>query len=618
MNSLGVIVAVDGDIATVGMYNMSNDSTFLWDGDLLNGPKVGAFLTIEQNDIRIISKVVSEKIQDQQNTVNSVQFDNRYRKNSINRILLLKTQGVIDKKKFELTSQYVPMVGNKVVLTTKEDLSAIYAIDDETATICIGKSVREGQNVKLPIDEFFPSHIGIFGNTGSGKSNTLHKLYLELFRSEYKKKILLKSKFFVIDFNGEYTQNNQFGLTTNEKTVFNISTRGETDKIPITKEYFLDPEFLSLLFSARKATQVPFLKNAIRKYKKLKGSQDFADFEIGLLKFLLKNFKKSGFAPIEEWINIAKDIGVSSSFLGTLSNSYNYNYYSNERIWTNISKNQGNDKVFILNEGKLTEYTESELSKVDTELKQAYDNQKSYLRRLLYFLKYQQTYKIASNSVNPEHINPLFSRIEQTLESLEPLIELKDDKNKVKAQFKCLNVFSLINTNQEVKRLMPMMISKMLYDIQKEEVCSMNKIGQTCHLIIDEAHNILNSEHTDNTDSWQDYRLSIFEEIIKEGRKFGFYLTLASQRPADISPTIISQIHNFFIHRLVNDHDLDMLSRTVPTLDKNSYKMIPTLGKGETLITGNAMKIPMLLKVDKEEMIRPKSDDVKLTELWKS
>lgn len=619
MNSLGVIVAVDGDIATVGMYNMSNDSTFLWDGDLLNGPKVGAFLTIEQNDIRIISKVVSEKIQDQQNTVNSVQFDNRYRKNSINRILLLKTQGVIDKKKFELTSQYVPMVGNKVVLTTKEDLSAIYAIDDEAATICIGKSVREGQKVKLPIDEFFPSHIGIFGNTGSGKSNTLHKLYLELFRSNYKEEIFRKSKFFVIDFNGEYTQDNQFGLTKDERKVFKINTGGKTDKIPITKEYFLDPEFLSLLFSARKATQVPFLKNAIREYKKLKGSQDFADFEIGLLKFLLKNFKKSGFAPIEEWINIAKDIGVSSSFLDTLSNSYNYNYYSNERIWTNISKNQGNDKVFILNEGKLTEYTEFELSMVDSELKQAYDNQKSYLRRLLYFLKYQQTYKIASNSVNPEHINPLFSRIEQTLESIEPLIEIEDSEDKVEAKFKCLNVFSLIDIDdQDVKRLMPMMISKMLYEIQMKRVNDEKKVNFTCHLIIDEAHNILNPEHTDNTDSWQDYRLSVFEDIIKEGRKFGFYLTLASQRPADISPTIISQIHNFFIHRLVNDHDLDMLSRTVPTLDKNSYKMIPTLGKGETLITGNAMKIPMLLKVDKEEMIRPKSDDVKLTELWKS
>lgn len=615
MNSLGVIVAVDGDIATVGMYNMSNDSTFLWDGDLLNGPKVGAFLTIEQNDIRIISKVVSEKIQDQQNTVNSVQFDNRYRKNSINRILLLKTQGVIDKEKFELTSQYVPMVGNKVVLTTKEDLSAIYAIDDETATICIGKSVREGQKVKLPIDEFFPSHIGIFGNTGSGKSNTLHKLYLELFRSNYKKEILEKSKFFVIDFNGEYTQYNQFGLTTDEKTVFNIKTRGKTDKIPITKKYFLNPEFLSLLFSARKATQVPFLKNAIRKFKELKSSQDFADFEIGLLKFLLKNFKKSGFAPVEEWINITKDIGVKNTFLDILSNSYSYNYYSNEKIWSFTATNQREN---ILNEGELTDYTKKALDHVNTELIQAYDKQ-SYLRRLLCFFKYQKTYKIASNSVNPEHINPLFSRIDQTLESLEPLIEIEDSEDKVETKFKCLNVFSLLDTdNQEIKRLIPMMISKMLYDIQKKRVSKKNKVDSTCHLIIDEAHNILNSEHTNNTDSWQDYRLSVFEEIIKEGRKFGFYLTLASQRPADISPTIISQIHNFFIHRLVNDHDLDMLSRTVPTLDKNSYKMIPTLGKGEALITGNAMKIPMLLKVDKEEMIRPKSDDVKLTELWKS
>ena len=55
---------------------------------------------------------------------------------------------------------------------------------------------------------------------------------------------------------------------------------------------------------------------------------------------------------------------------------------------------------------------------------------------------------------------------------------------------------------------------------------------------------------------WKDYRLEVFEEIIKEGRKFNFYITIASQRPADISPTIISQIHNYFIHRLVNENDL--------------------------------------------------------------
>ena len=325
MESLGVIVAVDGDIATVGMYNMSNDSTFLWDGNLLNGPKIGAFLTIEQNDIRIISTVISEKVQDQQNTVNSEQFDNRYRKNSINRILMLKTQGVIEKDKFQLTSQYVPMVGNKVVITTKEDVAAIYAVDDIDSTISIGKSIREGQKINLPINEFFASHIGIFGNTGSGKSNTLHKLYLELFKSKYRESIFKKSRFVVIDFNGEYTQEKQFGIENEQKGIFRISTRGKTDKIPITKEYFLDPEFLSLLFSARRATQVPFLKNAIRKYKEIKNEHDFGKLEIGLLESILKSLSKVGLPILEEWISIAQEMGIESEFLDQLQKVSNLN-----------------------------------------------------------------------------------------------------------------------------------------------------------------------------------------------------------------------------------------------------------------------------------------------------
>ena len=641
MESLGVIVAVDGDIATVGMYNMSNDSTFLWDGNLLNGPKIGAFLTIEQNDIRIISTVISEKVQDQQNTVNSEQFDNRYRKNSINRILMLKTQGVIEKDKFQLTSQYVPMVGNKVVITTKEDVAAIYAVDDIDSTISIGKSIREGQKINLPINEFFASHIGIFGNTGSGKSNTLHKLYLELFKSKYRESIFKKSRFVVIDFNGEYTQDKQFGIENEQKRIFRISTRGKTDKIPITKEYFLDPEFLSLLFSARKATQVPFLKNAIKKFNELstsKGtdkncitdSQKFATLEVGLLTSLMKDYKRVELISIEEWVNIAKDMGVKSPILNTLARVRQYSTFGNFRIFEGEMSEQSikstsqmpNDILF---QGQLTENGNDKIEQLKESLKESYEK-KSDFEKLSCFLKFEKVYKTAWKSTNAEYINPLFSRIEETLNSLEPLIELVDEKTneeiEVEKEFKCVNIISLINTNQEIKRLIPMMLSKMLYDIQKKRISEKTSKGEsidfTSHLIIDEAHNILNAEHIKNGDNWQDYRLSIFEEIIKEGRKFGFYLTLASQRPADISPTIMSQIHNFFIHRLVNDNDLDMLSRTVPTLDKNSYKMLPTLGEGEAMVTGNAMKIPMLLKVDKEESIRPKSDDIKLTTLWES
>lgn len=92
---IGVVVGVDGDIAQVGTYSMSNDSQFLWNGSILNGPKVGAYLTINQDNIKIIATVSSEKIIDQQNTVKSTEFDNRYHKDSINRVITLKTKGVI-------------------------------------------------------------------------------------------------------------------------------------------------------------------------------------------------------------------------------------------------------------------------------------------------------------------------------------------------------------------------------------------------------------------------------------------------------------------------------------------------------------------------------------------
>jgi len=137
------------------------------------------------------------------------------------------------------------------------------------------------------------------------------------------------------------------------------------------------------------------------------------------------------------------------------------------------------------------------------------------------------------------------------------------------------------------------------------------------HLIIDEAHNILSVQSNREHESWKDYRLELFEEIIKEGRKFGMYLTLSSQRPADISPTIMSQLHNFFIHRLVNDRDLFLLENTVSTLDSLSRGMIPNLSKGCCIVTGTSFDLPMVIQFDKLDVEhQPDSDDVDLNELW--
>lgn len=606
---IGVIVEVDGIYAKVGMYNETNDANFLWNGELLNGPKVGAYLTINQEMIKIIATVSSEKIIDNQNDLISNEYDNTFSKNTIKRIITLKVKGVIKDNNFAVTSEFVPMIGNIVSLTTKKELNVIYGIGNDPDTVLIGESLLEGYPIRLSINSLFASHIGIFGNTGSGKSNTLHKLYLELFKSKYLNKISKVSQFYVVDFNGEYTQENQFGINDNNKRVFKINTRDELkgDKIPIKKEYLFDADILSILFDARPATQVPFLRNAMKVFnEEIQNEEMFANLEIGLLKRIIQEHRSVTGDSLNNWIVAAKGLGIEKDLLNSLMLNFHLRFGNLE------IKSADNQDII---EGEQISDKGLEILKIEELRKQLAEkySQATQLRRLKSFLEFQRVYVSAWKSTNLEHINPLFKRIENSILSLEKVIDVVDD---VDNAFKMVNVISLIDANQEITRLMPMLVSKMIYDEQKKSVSSNEKVTRTKHLIIDEAHNILNSQFRRNGDDWQDYRLSIFEEIIKEGRKFGFYLTLSSQRPADISPTIMSQLHNYFIHRLVNENDLQMLKNTMPTLDNYSFSMMPSLGQGEAVITGNSMKVPMLIKVYKEITIRPNSEDIVLTSLW--
>lgn len=610
VKKLGVIVGVDGDISQVGMYHLSNDAEYLWYGDVLQGAKIGAYLTILQNNVKIIASVVTEKVADQQNTIRSTEFDNRFSKNSINRIVHLKTKGVIEKGEFQVTSQYVPMIGNEVCITSKKDLELIYGINTSEPTISIGKSILEGQVIPLSINKIFASHIGVFGNTGSGKSNTLHKLFLELFRSDYREKILELSKFYVIDFNGEYIKDNSFGIIDNNKKVFEINTKNQTTtKLPITSDYLFDSDILSILFGATSATQVPFLRKSLNIWKERKfNGESIAHFVVGTLKRILTTGNSASLDSKDNWISISERY-IDNDLFDVLKSNLYYNY-NTESYYTVVN---GANK-YIINPNTTIPDSEIKYLKIDEiekALKEKF-NLLSEFDKLKFHLEFQKVHQSAWKSTNIEHINPLFHRIENALNSLKKVVEVKDS---IEGDFSSLNIINLVHANQEITRLIPMLISKMVYDKQKENI-NRDDVKCTSHLIIDEAHNILNAQNHSVGDTWQDYRLSIFEEIIKEGRKFGFYLTLSSQRPADISPTILSQVHNYFIHRLVNDNDLRMLVNTMPTLDKTSFNKIPSLGKGEAIITGNAIQVPVFVKVDKEEIIRPNSDDVILTELW--
>lgn len=622
---LGVIVSVDGNISQVGMYKMSNDSEFIWNGDILVGPKVGAMLTILQNDIKIIAKVINEKIIDQQNSVNSQEFDNRYHKDSVNRIISLKTQGVIEGSQFKVTSSYVPMIGNEVTVTSKEDIDLIYGIKNNDKCIPIGKTIFENKRLNIPVNELFASHIGIFGNTGSGKSNTLHKLYFNLFNSEFREGIFEKSQFFVFDFNGEYRGDYIFGLNDDHRKIINLNTRdvSTSDKIYLDKNTFLDSDILVMLFDAKKGVQAPFIRRTIKKYKELRTNKDIARLEVGLLKYILENMKHLTPEIKDDWIDtlkiyvlkycpnekytyekevLEKVDDLANLFIKTTGNldASKAKYFSDDRFYNNgIFSKEAND-LFT----NLSDLTAICLDKC------------SVFERLKAFLAFQLVY-VSTNKNNLDYLNPLFDRILNVLDNLEDIIQV-ENKDKIRQFYKTVNIISFLQCNLTVKRIIPMLIAKMIYNNQKLYVTKDSTIKHTTHLIIDEAHNILGTL-SNNSDYWQNKRLSSFEEIIKEGRKFGFYLTIASQRPADISPTIMSQIHNFFIHRLVNDNDLKMIENTMPTLDHASFQMIPSLGQGETVLTGKAFPISIFAKIDQvAKEYRPKSEDIRLTDIWSS
>ena len=130
-----------------------------------------------------------------------------------------------------------------------------------------GLSEDPAHTIKAGINKLFASHIGIFGNTGSGKSTTLTRIYTELFEtvsslSEFKN----NSRFVFIDFNGEYTRER---VLSSDKKIFNLNTRkqlkdiSEDDKYAIDIKALEDPEILAVLLHATEKTQKPFLVSVL-------------------------------------------------------------------------------------------------------------------------------------------------------------------------------------------------------------------------------------------------------------------------------------------------------------------------------------------------------------------
>jgi uncharacterized protein len=139
-------------------------------------------------------------------------------------------------------------------------------------------------------------------------------------------------------------------------------------------------------------------------------------------------------------------------------------------------------------------------------------------------------------------------------------------------------------------------------------------------LVLEEAHNFV-QQHTERSEESgitpvQMCR-SIFEKIAREGRKFGLGLVLSSQRPSELSPTVLAQCNTFLLHRIVNDRDQELIKRLVPDNLAGLLKELPSLPSRQAVLLGGATPVPVLMEVRELPMEhQPKSSDPKFWDVW--
>lgn len=603
---IGTVTSVDGRSIRVSVDKAKNSSHLFYKGDLIKNVSVGSYIKIFKGFTKIIGKVEGEFTYEDK-VISSKEYSNN--KEKINRTLSVSLLGFFNKNVFERGIKEMPLIDNECYLLNRNEFYQVHSFvkkDDEP--LPIGRlTLEKGQPITLGIDSLFASHIGIFGNTGSGKSYTLAKIYYELFK-KYKenKGFRLNSKFFLLDFNGEYiTDTNNVIVENQYKDTYVLTTKSETGpKYPVSKETLYDHSFWSIVLEATEKTQTPFLRRAITN-KALAERIQNREYLLQLIRgeFLLgisKNDKDLGLKMLIEFLS-ELNISIPKSNLlkirEELRSRLQFHTKSNQWMYIDDYKNQfyGTDMNGLIG---------SHFEKLQVQEKL---NDLDVLRLQIIFQYYDD---IIKGFANIEHLSPLIKRLGKNFLDIRKVIEAQENIDETMN----FTIVSLKDVNLQMRKILPLLLCKQLYDKQK------NKNDDSSHLniIIDEAHNILSRDSNRESEQWKDYRLETFEEIIKEGRKFGVFLTLASQRPSDISPTIISQLHNYFLHRLINNNDILAVEKTISYLDKLSFEYLPILPTGTCIIAGLSAQVPVVIDISEiDKIYEPNNKTRSLIENWK-
>jgi len=612
--NIGRVVTISSKWIVAELYPNVGNYINTIDGIRFVG-EIGSYVSIEETDRKIIAEIISV---DEKNLIGTDQMN----KPNSNRLINLNLIGEISGGEFVFGVSKMPFIFSEISIITEDDLKTMLEIGNEeilideergltrAVSLTIGSSVIfPDYDVKINIDRFFGFHFSVFGNTGAGKSNTVARIIQNIFRK--KRNSAAGAKFIIIDSNGEYESALRGLNDTNSEIQVNCLSadldipEGNNLELPV---WALSADDWAVLLHASEKTQIPIIKRAIDIAKIFfdESNQDdslknhiLASTVIGVL-----NSSESSPSSSDKITAILSTFGTEAFKLDKVADE------TGKTIREMLHVNYGNisDIEGIQNYcNKLI--LEDVNQRLITKNGVVYD-----------ILQFQQAVNFAvlyegsiSSQRIQEYTSTLSTRLQALIDSDQGKILTKTAFTKIddyvknilgQNQIVNVDISSLDDSSSEV---VVKVITKLFFDYLKRMSC---KASMPVNLIIEEAHRFVKNERHSGALNY-----NIFERVAKEGRKYGLLLGISSQRPSELSKTVVSQCSNFIIHRVQNPDDLSYISRMVPYISEGIINRLTYLQTGNALIFGTAINLPTLAKF---ERANPPTDshNARISEKW--
>ena len=510
-----------------------------------------------------------------------------------------------------------PTLDSKVRVINDEELDILLGKDDEKSLYLGHSAIYPNKNVYIDINQFFSNHASIFGNTGSGKSCSVARIVQNIFLN--KQFLSYNANLFIFDAYGEYKNAFKVLDKFNQNYQYKFITSNPTEasdvqlNIPI---FLLTIDDICLLLQADNHHQYTIVERML-KLAKLFSKNDEETKRLknhliakAIMTVLFSNQNAAG--KKNDIFTIINDCSTPEFNVNTDIQGIGYTRKFSECF--GIDRNGEFGESVLLNEYLLKFIDDDLESKIDVPVDAFYTLDD--LEKALSFTLIGDGFlgnrimqdnavimQVRLHSLNNSTNRKFFSFKEYiTLENYISSLIINNNKRS-----QIINI-NLEDVDDNLAKTIVKIFSKMIFDFAKKRRV---RAAIPFHLFIEEAHRYVVN---DNDHFLLGY--NIFERIAKEGRKYGVMLDLVSQRPVEISETVIAQMSNFCILKMTHPRDLDYINKMLPNISGDIIEKLTSLQSGTMVAFGSAFKIPVIVKMDMPDPA-PYSSNCDVVYRWK-